>query len=145
MTIPQPGAADRREAAAPAPLPPVVLVAALLGACAVVLPFVGLGTRVSWRELPELLASGPARLALGLSLRTCLASTGIALALGVPLALVLARQWPGVRLARILIVLPMTMPPVVAGIALLATLGKRGMLGEQLSAMGLQISFSTAA
>lgn len=109
------------------------------------LPLVGLGTRVSWRGLPELLASEPARLALGLSLRTCLASTAIALALGVPLALVLARGWPGVRLCRILIVLPMTMPPVVAGIALLATLGKRGMLGEQLSAMGLQISFTTAA
>lgn len=127
------------------PLPPVVLLAALLGACAVVLPFVGLGVRVSWADLPEVLASGSARLALALSLRTCLASTAIALTLGVPLALVLARQWPGVRLCRILIVLPMTMPPVVAGIALLATLGKRGLLGEQLNAMGLQISFSTAA
>ena len=122
-----------------------VVVLALVGACAIVVPIAGLGTRVAWGELPRLLASDSARLALGLSLRTCLVSTVICVALGVPLALLLARQWPGVRVGRILAVLPMTMPPVVAGIALLSTLGKKGVLGAHLDAWGISIAFSTAA
>ena len=122
-----------------------MLALALLGACAIVLPFVGLGTRVSWTELPTLLMSDAATRALGLSLRTCLIATAISVVLGVPLALLLSRQWPGVRIGRILTVLPMTMPPVVAGIALLSTLGKRSMLGSTLEALGVQISFTTTA
>ena len=122
-----------------------MLALALLGACAIVLPFVGLGTRVSWTELPILLMSDAATRALGLSLRTCLIATAISVVLGVPLALLLSRQWPGVRIGRVLTVLPMTMPPVVAGIALLSTLGKRSMLGSTLEALGVQISFTTTA
>nr|WP_103061921.1 molybdate ABC transporter permease subunit [Actinomyces qiguomingii] len=126
--------------------PPVwVVLLAVIGACATILPFVGLGTRVAWAQLPELLGSQSARLALGLSLRTCLLATVIAVVLGVPLAIVLSHEWPGVRLARVLAVLPMTMPPVVAGTALLATLGKRGLLGPLLDVLGVQISFTTAA
>ena len=117
-----------------------MLALALLGACAIVLPFVGLGTRVSWTELPTLLMSDAATRALGLSLRTCLIATAISVVLGVPLALLLSRQWPGVRIGRVLTVLPMTMPPVVAGIALLSTLGKRSMLGSTLEALGVQMS-----
>ena len=122
-----------------------MLALALLGACAIVLPFVGLGTRVSWTELPTLLMSDAATRALGLSLRTCLIATAISVVLGVPLALLLSRQWPGVRIGRVLTVLPMTMPPVVAGIALLSTLGRRGVLGPSLEAAGIRVSFSTLA
>ncbi len=122
-----------------------MLALALLGVCAIVLPFVGLGTRVSWTELPTLLMSDAATRALGLSLRTCLIATAISVVLGVPLALLFSRQWPGVRIGRVLTVLPMTMPPVVAGIALLSTLGKRSMLGSTLEALGVQISFTTTA
>ncbi|WP_244924947.1 ABC transporter permease [Actinomyces bowdenii] len=131
--------------AAREPLPAAVVALAALGACAVVLPLVGLGSRVSWSQLPGLLSSPSAQAALSLSLRTTLASTAICAVLGVPLALVLARRWPGVRVGRVLAVLPMTMPPVVAGIALLATLGRRGLLGRQLEAWGVGIAFSTAA
>ena len=123
----------------------LVTALAVLGACAIVLPLVGLGTRVAWGQLPQLLSAPSAQKALWLSTRTCLIATAISVALGVPLSLLLARQWPGVRIARILAVLPMTMPPVVAGIALLATLGKRGLLGQPLTALGVQISFTTAA
>ena len=137
--------APRRSRGTGAPLPLPVVALAALGACAIMLPLVGLGSRVSWGQLPGLLSSPSARAALWLSLRTCLASTSISVVLGVPLALVLARQWPGVRVGRVLAVLPMTMPPVVAGIALLATLGRRGLLGERLEAWGLTIAFSTAA
>ncbi len=118
---------------------------ALAGACALILPLAGLGSRVSWGQVPHLLASDGARSALLLSLRTCLASTTVCVVLGVPLALVLAQRWPGVRLARVLAVLPMTMPPVVAGIALLSTLGRRGLLGARLEAWGVGVAFSTTA
>ncbi|VEI15963.1 ABC transporter permease [Actinomyces viscosus] len=135
----------RRGRAAHSPLPVLVTVLALLGGCAIVLPLVGMGTRVSWGQLPQLLATPSARTALWLSLRTCVASTAACVVLGVPLALLLSRSWPGVRLARVLAVLPMTMPPVVAGIALLSTLGNRGILGAQLRQWGLPIAFSTTA
>lgn len=118
---------------------------AVLGGCAIVLPLVGMGTRVSWGQLPQLLATPSAQAALWLSIRTCLSSTVVCVVLGVPLALLLARSWPGVRIARILAVLPMTMPPVVAGIALLSTLGNRGLLGAHLKEWGAPIAFSTTA
>ena len=142
---PAPRPARRRSRAARNPLPPPVLLLAVLGACAIVLPFVGLGTRVAWNELPTLLGSTSARAALNLSLRTCLIATAISVTLGVPLALLLSRDWPGVRVGRVMAVLPMTMPPVVAGIALLSTLGRRGVLGPSLEAAGIRVSFSTLA
>ena len=146
-SAPQPArrSARRRSRAARNPLPPPVLLLAVLGACAIILPFVGLGTRVAWNELPTLLVSTSARAALNLSLRTCLIATAISVALGVPLALLLSRDWPGVRVGRVMAVLPMTMPPVVAGIALLSTLGRRGVLGPSLEAAGIRVSFSTLA
>ena len=134
-----------RGRAARSPLPVLVTALAVLGGCAIVLPLVGMGTRVSWGQLPQLLATPSAQAALWLSIRTCLSSTVVCVVLGVPLALLLARSWPGVRIARILAVLPMTMPPVVAGIALLSTLGNRGLLGAYLKEWGVPIAFSTTA
>ena len=138
-------ALSRRGRAARSPLPVLVTALAVLGGCAIILPLVGMGTRVSWGQLPQLLATPSAQAALWLSIRTCLTSTAICVVLGVPLALLLSRSWPGVRIARVLAVLPMTMPPVVAGIALLSTLGNRGILGAQLRQWGLPIAFSTTA
>ena len=138
-------ALSRRGRAARSPLPVLVTALAVLGGCAIVLPLVGMGTRVSWGQLPQLLATPSAQAALWLSIRTCLSSTVVCVVLGVPLALLLARSWPGVRIARILAVLPMTMPPVVAGIALLSTLGNRGLLGAHLKEWGAPIAFSTTA
>ena len=134
-----------RGRAARSPLPVLVTALAVLGGCAIVLPLVGMGTRVPWGQLPQLLATPSAQAALWLSIRTCLSSTVVCVVLGVPLALLLARSWPGVRIARILAVLPMTMPPVVAGIALLSTLGNRGLLGAHLKEWGAPIAFSTTA
>ncbi len=134
-----------RTRAARAPLPVLVAVLAACGGCAIVLPLVGLGTRVAWGQLPQLLSTPSAQAALWLSVRTCLASTAVSVLLGVPLALALARSWPGVRVARVLAVLPMTLPPVVAGIALLSTLGRKGVLGARLDAWGVGIAFTTTA
>ena len=126
-------------------LPLSVRVLGVIAALAIVTPLIGVGLRVPWGQIPTLLSGESAQIALWLSLRTALISTVVSLILGVPLALVLARQWPGVGLARIVVVLPMTMPPVVAGIALLATFGRRGWLGPSLQEAGISIAFSTTA
>lgn len=126
-------------------LPLSVRVLGIIAALAIVTPLVGVGLRVPWGQIPTLLGGESAQIALWLSLRTALISTLVSLVLGVPLALALARQWPGVGLARIVVVLPMTMPPVVAGIALLATFGRRGWLGPSLQEAGISIAFSTTA
>lgn len=126
-------------------LPLSVRVLGIIAALAIVTPLIGVGLRVPWGQIPTLLDGESAQIALWLTLRTALISTVVSLVLGVPLALVLARQWPGVGLARIVVVLPMTMPPVVAGIALLATFGRRGWLGPSLQEAGISIAFSTTA
>ena len=134
-----------RGRAARSPLPVLVTVLAILGGCAIILPLMGMGTRVSWGQLPQLLGTPSAQAALWLSIRTCLTATLVCVALGIPLALLLSRSWPGVRFARVLAILPMTMPPVVAGIALLATFGRRGVFGTYLEAWDAPIAFTTTA
>nr|WP_319643832.1 ABC transporter permease [Gephyromycinifex aptenodytis] len=117
-----------------------------LGAAFVLLPLVGMLTRVQWATLPALLSSPASVAALWLSLRTAAASTSLVIVLGVPLALLLARaHFPGRRLLRSLVLLPLVLPPVVGGLALLETFGRRGLLGASLEAMGVRIAFSTVA
>lgn len=109
-------------------------------------PLVGMLGRVPWARLPALLASPEAVQALGLSLVTCVLATAISAVLGVPLALALSRMQGRLAVAiRTLVTVPMVLPPVVAGLALLATLGRRGLLGSYLSVLGIQIGFTTAA
>lgn len=109
-------------------------------------PLAGMLARVPWVRLPALLASPEAVQALGLSLVTCLIATAIAALLGVPLALALSRMHGRIAVAvRTLVTVPMVLPPVVAGLALLATLGRRGLLGSYLSVLGIEIGFTTAA
>ena len=80
-----------------------------------------------------------------LSLVTSLSATGIAIVLGVPLAWVQARvDYPGKRFVRALTTLPMVLPPVVGGVALLLALGKRGIVGSQLDRVGVNLPFTTA-
>ncbi|WP_425309151.1 ABC transporter permease [Ammonicoccus fulvus] len=120
---------------------PLGLTLALLG-----VPLVGLLVRANWAELPTLLASDRARDALTLSLATCAVSTLFVLVLGVPTALVLARstgRWA--HAARTLVTVPMVLPPVVAGLALLTTFGRRGLIGSHLSVLGIEIGFTTVA
>lgn len=135
----------RDRALDPAPLPVWIAVLAVAGTCALVLPLLGMGQRVPWTRLPALIGTDEARDALSLSVRTCLAAILVDLLLGVPLALLLARDWRGVRAARVLVLLPLSLPPVVAGIALLATFGRRGLIGARLEAAGVSIAFSTVA
>ena len=116
-----------------------------LALCFLLLPLAFMLGRVNWVTLGTTLATPEAAAALGLSMRTCVMALGIDLILGVPAALVLSRSWRGVRAARILVALPLSLPPVVAGIALLAAFGRRSTLGALLSGAGLDIAFTTTA
>ncbi|NKX53151.1 ABC transporter permease [Arthrobacter mobilis] len=127
-------------------LPRWIMVPAALGFGAVLLPLAALAARVDWAGFLPLVTSASSLAALGLSLRTAAASTVLCLVLGIPTALVLARaSFPGQQLLRALVLLPLVLPPVVGGIALLYTFGRRGLLGPALEVAGIQIAFSTAA
>ncbi|MGO1488064.1 MAG: ABC transporter permease [Arachnia sp.] len=105
-----------------------------------------MAARVDWPGLPALLTSDSSVTALWLSLRTALASTIICLILGIPLALVLARSTiSGLRWLRALVLLPLVLPPVVGGLALLAAFGRTGLVGQYLEAGGIRIAFTTVA
>ncbi|AXJ11666.1 molybdate ABC transporter permease subunit [Arthrobacter sp. PM3] len=119
---------------------------AAVGAVFVLLPLAAVVARVNWAQFVPLITSDASLTALGLSLRTSAASTVLCLVLGVPLALVLARaQFRGQRLLRSFVLLPLVLPPVVGGIALLYTFGRQGLLGRSLQVAGIQIAFSTTA
>lgn len=127
-------------------LPRWVFVLAAVGAGFVLLPLAAMTTRVDWLRFGELITSESSVAAFWLSLKTSSASTLVCLILGVPMALVLARtRFPGQGIVRALVLLPLVLPPVVGGIALLYTFGRRGLLGSTLEVMGLQIAFSTVA
>lgn len=117
-----------------------------MGALLVLVPVVSMAARVDWPGLPALLTSESSVTALLLSLRTALASTVVCLILGVPLALVLARaRLRGMRWLRALVLLPLVLPPVVGGLALLAAFGRTGLVGQYLEAGGMRIAFTTVA
>src|SRR4051812_1817237 len=119
---------------------------AALGVCLVLLPLVGILSRVEWTQFWDLVTSPSAMTALRLSLPTSAAATAVCVLLGVPMAMVLARtSFRGQGLLRSLVLLPLVLPPVVGGIALLYTFGRRGLLGQMLDVLGIQIAFSTTA
>ena len=126
-------------------LPLAVVTLGGLGLALFVLPLVGLVWRVNWSDLPALLADPVVTDALRLSLIASVSATVLSLLLGVPLAWALARvEFPGRRLVRGLVLLPLVLPPVVGGAALLFALGRRGLVGEPLyEATGLVLPFST--
>lgn len=123
---------------------------ALPAACAglfLLVPFIALLIRIDWVQFPHLFTQALASQALALSLRTCIASTLACIIVGLPLALVCARArdtwWS--RVLRSMVTLPMVLPPVVAGLALLITWGRRGLIGAYLQIFGINIAFTTVA
>lgn len=112
----------------------------------VVVPLLGLLTSVDVGSLWPLLTAPSSIDALQLSLRTAGTATALCVLLGTPLAILLARgRWFGQSALRALVLVPLVLPPVVGGLALLTTFGRRGLLGEHLEAAGLSISYSTTA
>jgi molybdate transport system permease protein len=125
----------------------IALIAAAATSVALfLLPLLGLFASAPWAETAELLGEARVRQALLLSLGVSTGAVLVSLLLGFPLAWILARrEFPGRRALRILITLPMVMPPVVAGVALLAAFSSRGLLGPALSGLGVTIPFTTLA
>lgn len=135
-------ASRRRRRITPIPVGILATIAVALLA----IPLVGLLLRTPWSRLPEILTSPVATEALRLSLLCSLSATAIAIVLGVPLAWVLARAAvPGIPVVRALVTLPLVLPPVVGGVALLIAFGRRGLIGQYLyDWFGIQLPFSTA-
>ena len=128
--------------------PPAGLaILAVLAVAMVALPLVGLLLRAPWADLGPLLSSSDVREALTLSAECSLGALGVSLLLGVPLAWVLARvSFPGRKLVRALVTLPMVLPPVVGGVALLFAFGRHGVVGQYLAWIpGFPAPFTTGA
>ena len=119
---------------------------ALVALVFLAVPLVGLLVAAPWGRMPALLTSATAVEAIRLSLVTSVLAAGLCVLLGVPLAWVLARRdFPGHRVVRGLVLVPLVLPPVVGGVALLTAFGRRGIVGQYLyDWWGLQLPFSTA-
>lgn len=128
-------------------IPAPIGVLAGLGLLFFLLPLAGLIVRAPVNQMLSAATAPETLTALGLSLFCSLAATAIALLLGIPIAVVLARTGGTLRnLLRALVTLPMVLPPVVGGVALLLAFGRAGLVGSILwSAFGVQIPFTTAA
>src|SRR5690606_22940112 len=127
-------------------LPRWLYLPAALGALFVAVPLVAVAVKVDWPNFVALISSEPSVTALLLSLRTAAASTALCLLFGVPMAFVLARSDSRlVRFVRPLVLLPLVLPPVVGGIALLYAFGRLGLLGRYLEMAGVEIAFTTTA
>jgi molybdate transport system permease protein len=123
-------------------VPVLVIGLAVVAALVFALPLIGLVWRAPWSSARDVLSTPEARTALRLSLETSLAATALAFLLGVPLAWVQARvPYRGRSIVRALILLPMVLPPVVGGIALLLALGRRGLVGQYLDDVGVHLPF----
>ena len=132
--------------ATPRRSPVVVLAAAGVAVLFFVLPLVGLLRRAAWATILEDLSSPEARTALRLSLVCSVAATALSVLFGLPLAWLLARvRFRGRALVRGLVLLPLVLPPVVGGVALLSAFSRRGLVGAPLHDwFGIQLTFSTA-
>ncbi|MGH3622592.1 MAG: ABC transporter permease [Sciscionella sp.] len=128
-------------------MPWLLWIPAAVAVTLVVLPIVGLVVRTDLARFPSLITSPAALSALSLSLRTAIAATVLCLLLGMPLAVVLARSRSrAVRLLRAVVLLPLVLPPVVGGLALLYLLGRSGFAGRLIDiAFGVTIPFTTTA
>jgi molybdate transport system permease protein len=125
--------------------PALLLVPAAAALAFLVLPVVGLLVRAPWSTMPQRLTDPGVLTALRLSLQTATIATLVCVVLGVPLAWLLARvEFPGRRLVRALVTVPLVLPPVVGGLALLLVFGRRGLVGGWLDeTFGITLAFTT--
>ncbi len=126
--------------------PPVaLLLPAVLGGLFLILPLAGILLRAPWSEIGTQLRSEQLRTSLRLSIQCASLATLVSMILGIPLAWVLARaEFPGRAVLRALVTLPLVLPPVVGGVALLYAFGRRGVLGQWLNEyLGISLPFTT--
>lgn len=119
---------------------------AAFGVAFLVVPLVALVLRSPVRGLPERLADPVVLDALWLSIWTATAAMAISLVVGLPLAWALARlEFRGRSLVRVLVTVPLVLPPVVAGVALLTAFGRTGVIGAPLRDLGISIPYTSTA
>jgi molybdate transport system permease protein len=125
----------------------LLVVLAALGLAFLLLPLLGLVVRSPWHRLPELLTKRTSLQALRLSLQSATWATFVSLLLGVPLAWALARlELPGRAFLRAFVTVPLVLPPVVGGVALLLAFGRRGLIGGPIyDHTGWSLPFTTTA
>jgi molybdate transport system permease protein len=128
-------------------IPKPLIVPAVIGIAFLLLPLAGLLVRAPWHKLPTILRGNAALQALELSIWTATCATTICVIVGVPLAYVMARaQFPGKRVVRAVVILPLVLPPVVGGVALLLAFGRNGIFGRWLDDwFGISLPFTPAA
>ncbi|WP_332838732.1 molybdate ABC transporter permease subunit [Nocardia bovistercoris] len=126
--------------------PLALMLPAVCGLAFLLVPLLGLLVRAPWASLPERMLSAEVGAALRLSLVCASVATVLCLVLGIPLAWLLARaELPGTGLIRALVTVPLVLPPVVGGVALLLVLGRRGLVGRYLYEwFGVSLPFTTA-
>ncbi|SDT19089.1 molybdate transport system permease protein [Brevibacterium sandarakinum] len=119
---------------------------AVLGIAFLLVPIIGLVARIDPGHLGEVILAPESRLAMGLSLFTSVIAAATCVIIGFPLGYLLAtRTFRGQRIVRTLILLPLVLPPVVSGLALLYTWGRTAFLGSLLTDMGLGLAYTSAA
>ena len=137
---------DRRARRVTGRVPFALFVPAGVGLVFLILPLAGLLLRAPWSTLFERLSQPGVLTALRLSLVTASIATVVCVLLGVPLAWLLARlEFPGRKVVRALVTVPLVLPPVVGGVALLLVFGRRGLVGGWLyETFGVSLPFTTA-
>lgn len=127
-------------------LPGWLWLPAALGIAFLLVPIIGMISRIDPGSLSDVIFADESKLAMGLSLGTSLISAFVSVIIGFPLGYLLAtRTFRGQRVVRTLILLPLVLPPVVSGLALLYTWGRSALLGSALEGMGLGLAYTTAA
>ncbi|WP_165214952.1 ATP-binding cassette domain-containing protein [Schaalia sp. ZJ1691] len=121
------------------------LTVGFLALLAIAVPLGAMFTTVAWPQFLEILSRPSSVDAIVVSVKTAVAAVAIDLVLGIPLAIVLSKHGRFVRVARIIVALPLALPPVVAGLALVNVFGRRGFLGAPLEHLGIHIAFTSVA
>lgn len=127
------------------PFPRGFRAVALIASAYIILPLVVMAGTVPWSRMGEMLTRSDSVHALVLSAQTSILALVVILLAGTPLAFLLSRSWRGVDLLRGLVTLPVAMPPVVAGMALLVTFSPRGFIGKYMEVAGISVAFTTTA
>ncbi|MFA5890672.1 MAG: molybdate ABC transporter permease subunit [Actinomycetota bacterium] len=118
---------------------------AVPGLAFVLIPLVALAVRAPWSDAASELTGPAARAALLVSAEVSMGATALSLLAGLPIAWMLARTPLRARAAvRAIVMLPMVLPPIVAGVGLLEALGRFGLLGGLLARAGITLPFTTA-
>jgi molybdate transport system permease protein len=134
----------RRRAGEGGQTPFLLFPPALLGVLFLAVPALALVIRAPWSSLAQIYRDNDVLTALRISIVTSVEATVVSLLLGVPLAWVLARvRIPGIRVVRAFVLLPLVLPPLVGGIALLLALGRNGIVGRYLDSwFGIDLPFT---